>query len=209
MASQSSHLTTDGNEGKRPSLKARLAKIAPATLTLAALAFGLTAIRLAAEGRFDAAALAIAVAAVLDLADGAVARALSQSSAFGAELDSLADLVNFGVAPALLIYAEKLQGLHPWFWAAAVFYVCAASIRLARFNVDMAANTNIARTHFEGLPTTGAAMAVVMLRETMPATPGVLSGAILVAAGILMVSRWPVPKLATLFRSVFQRFRRS
>jgi CDP-diacylglycerol--serine O-phosphatidyltransferase len=109
--------------------------IAPNLITLIALCLGLTAIRLAYEGRLEPAVIAIVVAAVLDGVDGRVARLLKGTSRFGAELDSLADFLNFGVAPALVLYSFVLHHVGALGWIAALVLAIAAALRLARFNV--------------------------------------------------------------------------
>jgi CDP-diacylglycerol---serine O-phosphatidyltransferase len=109
--------------------------IAPNLITLLALCLGLTAIRLAYEGRLEPAVIAVVVAAVLDGVDGRVARLLKGTSRFGAELDSLADFVSFGVAPALILYSFTLHNLKALGWIAALVFAIAAALRLARFNV--------------------------------------------------------------------------
>jgi CDP-diacylglycerol---serine O-phosphatidyltransferase len=109
--------------------------IAPNLITLLALCLGLTAIRLAYEGKLELAVFSILVAAVLDGIDGRVARFLKGTSRFGAELDSLADFVNFGVAPALVLYSFVLHHLKGVGWIAALVFAIAACLRLARFNV--------------------------------------------------------------------------
>ena len=109
--------------------------ILPNLVTLLALCMGLTAIRFAMEGRFRTAVLAIIAAAILDGLDGRIARALKGTSRFGAELDSLADFVDFGVAPALILYFWNLHEIKSLGWFAALVFAIAAALRLARFNV--------------------------------------------------------------------------
>jgi CDP-diacylglycerol---serine O-phosphatidyltransferase len=109
--------------------------ILPNLVTLLALSMGLTAIRFATEGKFEIAVLGILVAAVLDGLDGRLARALRGTSRFGAELDSLADFVDFGVAPGLILYFWSLQQIKSLGWFAALVFAIAAALRLARFNV--------------------------------------------------------------------------
>ena len=108
--------------------------VLPNLVTLAALAMGLTAIRFAIEGKFSTAVVSVIVAAILDGLDGRLARALRGTSRFGAELDSLADFVDFGVAPALILYFSTLQRVPSFGWFAALIFVIAAALRLARFN---------------------------------------------------------------------------
>jgi CDP-diacylglycerol--serine O-phosphatidyltransferase len=109
----------------------------PNLITLLALCSGLTAIRLGVEGRYELAVVAIIVAIVLDAVDGRLARFLKGTSRFGAELDSLADFVNFGVAPAMLIYMWSLNGLRSVGWVAALALAICCALRLARFNVSI------------------------------------------------------------------------
>src|SRR2546421_2005314 len=127
-------------EPDRPGLRRRFRPIPVRTLlpnliTLLALCAGLTAIRFAVEGRLDLALGAIVFAAALDGIDGRVARMLKGTSRFGAELDSLADFVNFGVAPGLILYFWDLQELGHAGWIAAMVLAICAGLRLARFNV--------------------------------------------------------------------------
>src|SRR6059058_138882 len=107
----------------------------PNLITLLALCAGLTAIRLAVEQKLEWALAAIVFAALLDGIDGLVARLLKGTSRFGAELDSLADFVNFGVAPALMLYFWGLRQLGDAGWIAAMVLAICAGLRLARFNV--------------------------------------------------------------------------
>ena len=109
--------------------------VLPNLVTLLALSMGLTSIRFAVEGKFEIAVLAVIVAAILDGLDGRLARALRGTSRFGAELDSLADFVDFGVAPALILYFSSLQQIKSFGWFAALIFAIAAALRLARFNV--------------------------------------------------------------------------
>ncbi|HEY0568885.1 MAG TPA: CDP-diacylglycerol--serine O-phosphatidyltransferase, partial [Xanthobacteraceae bacterium] len=109
--------------------------LVPNLITLLALCAGLTAIRMAIEGRLEFALAAIVFAAFLDGVDGRVARLIKGQSRFGAELDSLADFVNFGVAPALILYFWGLNDLKNFGWIAALVFAICGSLRLARFNV--------------------------------------------------------------------------
>src|SRR5437763_7069974 len=109
--------------------------LVPNLITLLALCAGLTAIRLAFEQRLEWAVAAVIFAALLDGIDGRVARMLKGTSRFGAELDSLADFVNFGVAPALILYFWGLHELKSAGWIAALVLAICAGLRLARFNV--------------------------------------------------------------------------
>ena len=127
--------------------------ILPNLFTAAALFAGFYAIVQAMNGRFDMAAIAIFVAAVLDSLDGRVARLTRTQSAFGAEFDSLADMVSFGAAPALVIYEWSLKGLGKLGWIAAFIYVAGAALRLARFNTMLEVAD---KRWFQGLPSPSA-----------------------------------------------------
>ena len=129
----------------------------PNAFTTAALFCGFYAIVQAMNLRFDIAAIAIFVAMVLDSLDGRVARLTNTQSDFGAEYDSLADMVSFGAAPALVIYEWSLRGLGKWGWVAAFVYVAAAALRLARFNTHLAVAD---KRFFQGIPSPAAAALV-------------------------------------------------
>jgi len=138
--------------------------IAPNAVTLLALSSGLTSIRFSMEGRIDWAIAAIVVAAILDGLDGRVARLLRSTSRFGAELDSLADFVNFGVAPAILLYTWSLHELKSLGWIAAILFAIATALRLARFNV-MLDDTEKPKWHnmfFVGIPSPAGAIIVLL-----------------------------------------------
>src|SRR5215210_6886922 len=109
--------------------------IAPNIITLIALCLGLWAIRLSFDGQYERAVVAVIVAALLDGVDGRIARLLKGTSRFGAELDSLADFLNFGVTPALILYSFVLHELGRVGWIGSIVLAIAAALRLARFNV--------------------------------------------------------------------------
>ena len=138
-------------------------RMIPNLLTMLGLCSGLTGIRLAIEGRFGAAAVAILVAAVIDGLDGRLARLLKATSRFGAEFDSLADFVCFGVAPALILYLWSLETWHGYgFMPCLMFAVCMA-LRLARFNAAIDAPSHAAYTYnfFTGVPAPAGAVVVL------------------------------------------------
>jgi len=109
----------------------------PNIFTLVGLCAGLTAIRMAIESRWDLAVAALVFAAFLDGIDGRLARLLKASSRFGAELDSLADFVNFGVAPAIIMFSWALEDLYSLGWVAVLVFAVCSALRLARFNVSL------------------------------------------------------------------------
>src|ERR1700745_2157001 len=106
--------------------------LVPSAITLPAICAGLTAIRLSTEGRMELAVAAIVFAAVLDGIDGRIARMIKGQSKFGAELDSLADFVNFGVAPGLMLYFWQLHELHNGGWIAAMVFAISRGLALPR-----------------------------------------------------------------------------
>ncbi len=136
----------------------------PNLITLLALCAGLTAICLSVESRLDLALAAIVFAALLDGIDGRIARMLKGTSRFGAELDSLADFVNFGVAPALILYFWGLQELKSAGWIAALVFAICAGLRLARFNVmmDDPNKPAWAANFFTGIPAPAGAITVLL-----------------------------------------------
>jgi CDP-diacylglycerol--serine O-phosphatidyltransferase len=136
----------------------------PNLITLLALCAGLTAIRLSMEGKLEWALAAIVFAGVLDGLDGRVARMLKGTSRFGAELDSLADFVNFGVAPALILYFWGLHELKSAGWIAALVFAICAGLRLARFNVmiDDPNKPAWSGNFFTGIPAPAGALTVLL-----------------------------------------------
>jgi CDP-diacylglycerol--serine O-phosphatidyltransferase len=136
----------------------------PNLITLLALCAGLTAIRMAVENRLDLALAAIVLAVLLDGIDGRIARMLKGTSRFGAELDSLADFVNFGVAPALILYFWGLNELKSAGWIAALVFAICAGLRLARFNVmiDDPDQPAWAGNFFIGIPAPAGAITVLL-----------------------------------------------
>src|SRR5262245_38915096 len=193
-------------EPNRPAQKRRrfrqipVRTLVPNLITLLALCAGLTAIRLAIEAKLEWAVAAIVFAATLDGIDGRVARMLKGTSRFGAELDSLADFVNFGVAPALILYFWGLHELGHAGWIGAMVFAICAGLRLARFNVmiDDPNRPPWAANFFVGMPAPGGAIAVLLpIYVTFLGVPHIAFAAPLVLAytlaiAFLMVSRLPV-----------------
>jgi len=163
----------------------------PNLFTTAALFAGFYAIVAAMADRYEAAAVAIFVAMVLDGLDGRVARLTNTQSAFGAEYDSLSDMVSFGVAPALVVYQWALVGMGKLGWLAAFVYAAATALRLARFNTQV---ETADKRYFQGLPCPLAAAVVAGLVwfSTDYGLPGATmmpaAFAITIIAGTLMVS---------------------
>jgi CDP-diacylglycerol--serine O-phosphatidyltransferase len=174
--------------------------LAPNLITLLAMCAGLTAIRMAFENRYTLALAAIVFAAILDGIDGRLARFLKGTSRFGAELDSLSDFVNFGVAPAMILYFWDLHLLKSAGWIAAMVFAICAALRLARFNVMIDDPDRPAWTanFFVGMPAPAGAITVLLPIYAaflgMPRS-GVLTWLTLIytlAVASLMVSRLPV-----------------
>lgn len=190
----------DPNEPRRRRFKpVPFRMIAPNIITLLALCLGLTAIRLAFEGRFEPAVIAIVAAAVLDGVDGRVARFLKGTSRFGAELDSLADFVNFGCAPALILYGFALRDLRSVGWIVALIFAIAMALRLARFNamLDDPNRPDWKKDYFVGVPAPAGALTAMLplylhflgLPYERWAAPGVLAYVLVIA--LLVVSTVP------------------
>lgn len=139
-------------------------KLLPNILTLLAICSGLTAIRFAIEGKLELSIAAIILAAFLDGIDGRVARFLKATSRFGEQMDSLADFVNFGVAPPLILYFMYLKDAKPIGWIAALIFAMCACLRLARFNVqlDMPNRPSWKNEYFVGVPAPAGAIIVLL-----------------------------------------------
>ena len=132
--------------------------ILPNLFTLAALFGGFYAVVMAMNGHYLQSCYGVFCAMVLDSLDGRVARMTNTQSAFGAEMDSLSDMVSFGAAPALIVYEWALKGLGKAGWGIAFFYCACAALRLARFNTNLAV---VDKRYFQGLPSPAAAALVI------------------------------------------------
>ncbi len=172
--------------------------LVPNVITLLAICAGLTAIRLSTEGRMELAVGAIVFAAVLDGIDGRVARMIKGQSKFGAELDSLADFVNFGVAPGLILYFWQLRELHDGGWISAMVFAISGGLRLARFNATMDDPNKppFAMNYFTGVPAPAGAIMVLLPIYLaflgLPQPPAMLTAFYTLLIAFLMVSRLPV-----------------
>lgn len=139
-------------------------KFIPSIITLVALCFGLSAIRMAIEGKFEMSINFIIIAMILDGLDGRLARMLKATSKFGVEIDSLCDFVNFGVAPSLILYFWRLSTFQMFGWSICLFMSICIAVRLARFNVisedksDNILKNDIKKSFFTGLPSPMAGM---------------------------------------------------
>ena len=126
--------------------------ILPNMLTLIGVCIGLTSIRFALDGRYEFAIIAIIIAAVIDGLDGRIARLIKGTSKVGKELDSLTDMISFGVAPAFIMYFWKLNELGRFGWLVCLIYVICVALRLARFNVNTGGEPSWRDNFFEGVP---------------------------------------------------------
>ena len=169
----------------------------PNLLTIGAICAGLTAVRFAFQGNFELSVQLILLACVMDGLDGRIARMTNSESPLGAELDSLADFANFGVAPALMLYAWALQDMRSAGWIAVLIYAVCCVLRLARFNVDNKSDEEQSSDFFVGVPAPAGAMLVLLpiflsfLDFGTLQTKGSLVGLYMVFIGLLMVSRIP------------------
>ena len=175
-------------------------RIVPNLTTIAALCTGMSAIRFALMDRWETAVALILVAAFLDAMDGRLARMLGSVSRFGAQLDSFADFMSFGIAPAFILYHFSLKQLGGLGWAVALVFVVCMSLRLARFNVqdEMPKVASAVRGHFfTGVPAPAAAVLALMplmvwfdFKMPFAKGPWLIAGVALVVS-LLMVSRIP------------------
>ena len=180
-----------------------IGKLVPSTLTLLALCSGVTAIRFGLSDEWATAVTFVICAMILDMLDGRAARLLGADSRFGAQLDSLADLVSFGVAPAVIMYMWSLKTMGNAGWIAALIFCACAAIRLARFNVESVRDEGATKgnPYFTGLPTPAAAcMMLLPLLISFQWSDGIVrepwvSGIFIAVTSVLMVSRIPTPSI--------------
>ena len=189
------------DEGRGPRLREiPFRMLIPNLITVLAICAGMTGIRLAFENRFELAVAMVLIAAFLDGLDGRVARLLKAQSKFGAQMDSLADIVNFGVAPALVLYVFILDQARSFGWIAAIVFAIAAGLRLARFNVisERTAKPAWQSYYFVGVPAPAGALLVLLpvylgfLGFPIDRTTGFAAAAYTMFIGFLLVSRVPV-----------------
>jgi len=180
-----------------------ISKVIPSALTLLGLCSGATAIKFALIGEWKSAVVAIFCAMIFDMLDGQAARWLGADSRFGGQLDSLADLVSFGLAPAVVVYSWSLSQMGTAGWIGALIFCICSAIRLARFNIEAARDEGATQSHpyFTGLPTPGAAGVLLLpllltfeFKGDLFRDP-LFSLALIAITSILMVSRVPTPSL--------------
>ena len=179
-------------------LSLSLNRMIPNILTLLALCAGMTGIRFAIVGKFEAAVAAIIVAGVLDGLDGRIARLLKGTSSFGAQLDSLSDFISFGVAPAVILYMWTMSQLAGFGWAVVLCFAVCCGLRLARFNTQLGAELPAyAYNFFTGVPApAGAGLVMVPMFASFEFGLAIfrspfVNGVVLACVAALMVSRVP------------------
>lgn len=172
----------------------------PNLITLLSLCLGLTGIRMAFEGKVELAIAAIVLAAIADGLDGRVARLLKSSSRFGAELDSLADFVVFGVVPGIVLYLWGLHNLKNFGWIVVLFFAVCAALRLARFNVmlDDPNRPDFAGNFFTGMPApAGALVAMLPIYLELVGIPRLAPTPIIAALYVICIALLMVSKIPT------------
>ncbi len=179
-----------------------LLQLVPNLVTILGMCAGLSAIRFTFDERFELAAALIIFAAVMDGFDGMLARKLNAASSFGAELDSFADFVSFGVAPGILVFGYALSGPFAGVgWIFVLIFAVCACLRLARFNISRVSLEGANQRHFVGVPAPAGAMLGLLpvflgLSGLLdPARAPVLVALYLAGVGLLMVSRLPTPSI--------------
>ena len=187
-----------------PPSQISISQLLPNMMTVTAICAGITSIRFGVEGNYILAVQLILLAAVLDGLDGRVARLLASESKIGAELDSLADFLNFGVAPGIVLYFWGLQQMPRAGWLAVLVFAVCCVIRLARFNTtSKTEDKSKDNSTFTGIPSpAGALLAMLPMFVSFsfterPVAPGLVVFGNLLIVGALMISRIPTPSFKT------------
>jgi len=172
--------------------------ILPNMLTLIGVCIGLTSIRFALDGRFEFAIVAIIFAAVIDGLDGRIARLIKGTSKVGKELDSLTDMISFGVAPAFIMYFWKLNTLGRFGWLVCLIYVICVALRLARFNVNSSQEPSWRDNFFEGVPSPAGGILVLTPLifsmtnfEFIPINYDIVVPIFFIVTSFLLISKFP------------------
>ncbi|RJL19669.1 CDP-diacylglycerol--serine O-phosphatidyltransferase [Paracoccus siganidrum] len=181
-----------------PQTEFSLLQLLPNVLTIVAVCAGLSAIRFGVQGDYTPAVLLIIAAGILDGIDGRIARLLGSASKMGAELDSLADFLNFGVAPPLILYFWALQDIRSLGWICVLVFAVCCVIRLARFNVSSKSETAPRDSaYFEGVPSPAGALLVMLPMylsfafADRPVLPDLVICLHMIVVGLLLISRVP------------------
>lgn len=182
----------------KPETEFSLIQLLPNVLTITAICAGLSAIRFGVQGNYMLAVQLIIAAGILDAMDGRIARLLGSCSKIGAELDSLADFLNFGVAPSLTLYFWALQDIRGLGWISVLIFAICCVMRLARFNVgNKSDNEDHDNAYFEGVPSPAGALLVMLpiyvsfTVANAPVLPGYLICIYMIIVGLLLISRIP------------------
>ena len=172
--------------------------ILPNMLTLIGVCIGLTSIRFALDGKFEFAIIAIIFAALIDGLDGRIARLIKGTSKVGKELDSLTDMISFGVAPAFIMYFWKLNTLGRFGWLVCLIYVICVALRLARFNVNSNQEPSWRDNFFEGVPSPAGGILVltplivsVTNFDYIPLNYDIIVPAFFIVTSLLLISKFP------------------
>ncbi len=173
-------------------------RLIPNLVTIGALCLGLTGVQFALADKWEYAVIAIVVAAILDALDGTLARLLKAASDFGAELDSLSDVIAFGVAPAFIMYFWSLSEAGGIGWAAALFYATCCALRLARFNSTLESRPPYAAGFFTGVPApAGALLALLPLNISFEVGGEFLNQPAVVAVWLVVIALLMVSHIPT------------
>jgi len=172
--------------------------ILPNMLTLIGVCIGLTSIRFALDGKFEFAIIAIIFAALIDGLDGRIARLIKGTSKVGKELDSLTDMISFGVAPAFIMYFWKLNTLGRFGWLVCLIYVICVALRLARFNVNSNQEPSWRDNFFEGVPSPAGGILVltpliisVSNFDYIPLNYEIIVPSLFIVTSLLLISKFP------------------
>ena len=188
--------------------------ILPNMLTLIGVCIGLTSIRFALDGKFEFAIIAIIFAALIDGLDGRIARLIKGTSKVGKELDSLTDMISFGVAPAFIMYFWKLNTLGRFGWLLCLVYVICVALRLARFNINSTQEPSWRDNFFEGVPSP--AGGILVLTPLIISLSGfdyiqlnyeIITPSFFILTSLLLISKFPtysfkkivIPRKTTIF----------
>ena len=176
--------------------------ILPNIMTLVGVCIGLTSIKFAFDGRFELSVIAVLIAAIIDGLDGRIARLIKATSKVGKELDSLTDVISFGVAPAFIMYFWALDNIGRFGWLISLIYVVCVALRLARFNVSSGGEPSWRDNFFEGIPSPAGGVLVLMPLiysfseiQFFNITKNVVVPSLFIIISILLISKIPTYSL--------------
>jgi CDP-diacylglycerol--serine O-phosphatidyltransferase len=201
------------NNLKVISEKKNVRMILPNMLTLIGVCIGLTSIRFSFNGQFDLAIIAIIIAALIDGLDGRIARLIKGTSKVGKELDSLTDMISFGVAPAFIMYFWTLSSLGRFGWLICLIYVICVALRLARFNINSNQEPSWRDNFFEGVPSpAGGILVLTPLVISMTnfdyikLDNNIIAPIFFITTSLLLISKFPTHLKKLLYREKQQFF---